>query len=108
MADGTDRRGGGGRSIVLILVVLAVLAAIAYALGLFNVDAEGDLKTPEVDVAVEGGEVPDVQVETADVDVGTQTETVELPEVDVKTTEEQVKLPDIDIEPAGDDNSTKK
>jgi hypothetical protein len=108
MADGTDRRGGGGRSIVLILVVLAVLALIAYALGLFNVDTQGDLKAPDVDVAVEGGEVPDVQVEGADIDVGTETETVKVPEIDVKTSEEQIKLPDVDIQPAGDDGSTKK
>lgn len=108
MADGMDRRGGGGRSIVIILVVVAVLAVLAYALGLFNVDSSGELEAPDVDVAVQGGEVPDVQVETADIDVGTQTETVKLPEVDVKTTEEEIKLPDVDITPAGDDGSTKK
>lgn len=108
MADGMDRRSGGGRTIVIILVVVAVLAVLAYALGLFNVDSSGELEAPNVDVAVEGGEVPDVQVETADIDVGTQTETVKLPEVDVSTTEEEVKLPTIDIDPAGDDGSTKK
>ena len=103
----TDGR-GGSRNIVIILVVVAVLAVIAYALGLFNVDTSGELKAPDVDVAVQGGEVPDVQVEGADVDVGTTTETVKLPDVDVKTTEEEVKLPDVDITPAGDDGSTKK
>ena len=103
----TDGR-GGSRSIVIILVVVAVLAVIAYALGLFNVDASGDLKAPDVDVAVEGGEVPDVQVEAADVDIGTTTETVKVPEIDVKTTDTEVKLPDVDITPAGDDGSTKK
>jgi flagellar basal body-associated protein FliL len=108
MADGMDRRGGGGRTIVIILVVVAVLAVLAYALGLFNVDASGELEAPNVDVAVEGGEVPDVQVETADIDVGTQTETVKLPDVDVSTTEEEVKLPTIDVDPAGDDNSANK
>jgi len=103
----TDGR-GGSRSIVIVLVVVAVLAVLAYALGLFNVDTSGELKAPDVNVAVEGGEVPDVQVEAADVDVGTKTETVKLPDVDVKTTEEQVKLPDVDITPAGDDDSAKK
>lgn len=108
MADGIDRRGGGGRSIILILVVVAVLAVIAYAMGLFNVDTSGELEAPDVDVTASGGEVPDVQVETADVDVGTQTETVKLPDVDVKTTEEKIKIPDVDIQPAGDDDSAKK
>lgn len=108
MVDGTDRRGGGGRTIVIILVVIAVLALLAYALGLFNVDTSGELEAPDVNVTTEGGEVPDVQVETGDVDVGTTTETVKLPDVDVSTTEEKIKLPDVDIEPAGDDESTKK
>ena len=108
MADGLDQRGGGGRTVIIILVVVAVLAVLAYALGLFNVDAEGELKTPEVAVAVEGGELPDVQVETADIDVGTTTETVKLPEVDVSTTEEEVKLPTVEITPAGDDGTTQK
>lgn len=107
MADGIERS-GGGRTIVIILVVVAVLAVLAYALGLFNVDASGELEAPNVDVAVEGGEVPDVQVETADIDVGTTTETVKLPEVDVSTTTEEVKLPTIDIDPANDDGSAKK
>ena len=108
MADGMDRRGGGGRTIVIILVVLAVLALLAYALGLFNVDSSGELEAPDVDISAEGGSVPDVQVEAADVDVGTTTETVKLPDVDVTTTEEKIKLPDVDVTPAGDDDSTKK
>ena len=108
MADGMDRRGGGGRTIVIILVVVAVLAVLAVALGLINFDSSGDLKAPDVDVAVEGGEVPDVQVEGADVDVGISSETVKVADVDVTTTEETIKLPDVDIQPAGDDGSTKK
>lgn len=108
MVDGTDRRGGGGRTIVIILVVIAVLALLAYALGLFNVDTSGELEAPDVNITTQGGEVPDVQVEAADVDVGTTTETVKLPDVDVSTTEEKIKLPDVDITPAGDDDTTKK
>lgn len=107
MADGIERS-GGGRTIVIILVVVAVLAVLAYALGLFNVDASGELEAPNVDVAVEGGEMPDVQVETADIDVGTKTESVELPDVDVSTTTEEIKLPTVDIDPANDDGSAKK
>ena len=98
MADG---RGGAGRSIVIILVVVAVLAVIAFALGLFNVDTRGELKAPSIDVQATGGSVPKVDVDTADVDVGTTTETVKLPDVDVKTKEEQIKLPTVDVKPAG-------
>lgn len=108
MADGMERRGGGGRTMVIILVVIAVLALLAYALGLFNVDTSGELEAPDVNITTQGGEVPDVQVEAADVDIGTTTETVKLPDVDVTTTEEKIKLPDVEVTPAGDDDSTKK
>lgn len=79
----------GGRSIIIVIAVIAVLAIIAYALGLFNVDASGELKTPQVSVS--GGEIPELQLETADIDVGTKEVTVDVPTMDVT--------------PAGDDGS---
>jgi hypothetical protein len=84
----------GGRTILIIVAVVALLGVVAYALGLFNVDASGELKTPEVAVDVTGGEVPSMEVETADVDVGTKSVDVDVPTVSVT--------------PAGDDGSTKQ
>jgi hypothetical protein len=75
------RRGGPGGTIAIIVVVALAAAALAWALGLFNVDTSGSLEAPKV--AITGGEVPKVQVETADIDVGTKTATVELPTVEV-------------------------
>jgi ABC-type Na+ efflux pump permease subunit len=98
----------GGRTVLIIVAVVALLGVVAYALGLFNVDASGELKTPEVAVDVTGGEVPSVQVETADIDVGTTTETVKVPDVEVTTDEVGVKLPTVDVTPAGDDGSAKQ
>lgn len=86
------RSDGGGRTALIIILLLALAALAAYALGLFNVDASGDLKAPEVEVS--GGEVPDVQVETADVTVGEEPVTVDVPTVDV--------------EPVGDDGSANR
>jgi hypothetical protein len=100
--------GRGGRTGLIVVVVLLVLGVIAYALGLFNVDASGDLKAPDVAVDVKGGELPKVQVETGDIDVGTTTETVKVPDVDVKTKDVGIKVPDIDIQKAGDDGSANK
>jgi hypothetical protein len=80
----------GSRTIVIVVAVIVLLAVVGYALGLFNVDASGDLKTPEVSVS--GGEIPEVQLETGDIDVGTEETTIDVPTVD--------------IEPAGDDGKT--
>lgn len=76
-----DNRSGSGRVILVVVLVALVLLAIAWAAGLFQVNTDGQLKAPEVNV--EGGSVPDVNVETADIDVGTKTETIEVPTVDV-------------------------
>jgi hypothetical protein len=77
----TTRNGGLGRAIAIIAVIAVVALALAWVLGLFNVDTSGRLVAPEV--TVEGGEVPNVDVETADIDVGTETTTIEVPTVDI-------------------------
>jgi len=91
----TDRKSGNrsGGSTVAFLVLIAVAAiGVAWMLGLFNIDASGKLEAPRV--KVQGGEMPKVQIETADVDVGTKTATIEVPSVEVT--------------PAGDDGSAKR
>ena len=90
--DDDHPRSGAGRALWIILLVLIVLGLIAWAMGLLNFDASGELKAP--DVKVEGGQVPDVQVETGDIDVGTKK--VEVP------------VPDVDVKPAGDDGSANR
>jgi hypothetical protein len=78
----TTRDGGIGRVIAIIAIIAVVALALAWVLGLFNVDTSGKLEAPSV--TVEGGEVPNVDVETADIDIGTETATIEVPTVDVQ------------------------
>lgn len=61
-----DRRGGGAGKVLLVLAVLAALAVGAFfALGgSADVDTEGDVEVPEVDVDVNAPEV-DVDAEDA-------------------------------------------
>lgn len=63
---------------------LSLLVAPLFAFGLAACDVdqtqEGDL--PDVDV--EGGQVPEYDVDAADVDVGTDTQTVITPDIDVQ------------------------
>ena len=64
--------------------ILSLMVAPLFALGLAACDVdqteEGDL--PDVDV--EGGAVPEYDVDAADVDVGTDTQTVITPDVDIQ------------------------
>lgn len=75
------RESGIGRVLLLALVAALVLGLIAWATGLINLDASGKLETPQV--KVEGGEIPKVQVETADVNIGEKKVTVDVPTISV-------------------------
>jgi hypothetical protein len=83
----TTSRGGAGRTVLIIVLVALVALAIAWAMGLFQVETQGELKAPDVEVS--GGEVPNVDVEAADVDIGTKTETIQVPTVDVTPPDEK-------------------
>ena len=55
-----------------------------------DVDQTREAEAPDVDVEVEGGQAPEFDVETADVEVGTEEDTliVEQPTVDVDMPED--------------------
>jgi hypothetical protein len=77
-----ERRGSGGRALMYLVLVALLLAALAWALGLFSVDTSGSLEAPRVEL--EGGEIPKVEVDTADVEVGTKKTTIEVPTIDIE------------------------
>ena len=59
-----------------------VLTAASLGLAACDIDQTEEAELPEVDV--EGGNMPEFDVETADVDVCTEEVTVEVPDVDVE------------------------
>lgn len=64
------------------IIVTALIAPFALGLAACDVDQTQEGEMPEV--SVEGGQMPEFDVETADVDVGTEKKTIEVPTVDVK------------------------
>lgn len=67
-----------GKALLRLIPALAMIAALGGACTA-EVQDEGEL--PEVNV--EGGDMPNVDVDAADVDVTTDTQTVVVPDVDV-------------------------
>lgn len=65
--------------------VLATLMApvLAFGLAACDVDQTRDGEMPDVDV--EGGQLPQYDVDPADVDVGTDTQQVIVPDVDIRS-----------------------
>ncbi len=68
-----------------------------------NIDKKGQTELPEVDVDVEEGNLPEFDVNWADIDVSTATRTVEVPKVVIVMEEEEVEVPTIDIDMPNED-----
>ena len=65
-----------------------------------NVEQKKEAELPEIDVDVdaEAGQLPSFEVDWADVNVGTRTETVKIPKVVVVMEEEEIEIPYIDVD----------
>lgn len=85
-------------------MIIPVLALTLFTGCNFNKTEEGELPEVDVDVDAEAGDLPDYNVNWADVDVGTTTKMVEVPKVVVVMEEEEVEVPAIDVDmPDGGD-----
>lgn len=63
------------------IIITTLFAPLAMGLAACDVDQTKDAKLPEVEV--KGGQVPEFDVKTADVDVTTKKTTVEVPDVKI-------------------------
>lgn len=68
--------------------ILAFALASTFALAACDVDQTQEGELPEVDVDVQGGQVPEYDVDAPDVDVDTEEVTVPVPDVDVQPADE--------------------
>lgn len=62
-----------------------------------DVDVSGDVELPDVDVAVEGGELPNVDAKVGDIDVGSEEVTVTVPTIDVEPPADGDDVADEDV-----------
>lgn len=79
---------------------LVIAAGVGAAIYFVDIDQTQQASLPNVNVDVEGGQMPQFDVETGSVEVGTSQQTIEVPEVDIRTTERTIEVPTIDVEPA--------
>lgn len=91
-----QKKAGGVSAGIIVAIVAIVAVAAAFLFGFINIDQTKETKMPEV--AVQGGQAPEFDVKTADVDVGTKTETLDVPTVG--TRKEAVDVPTVDVKPA--------
>ncbi len=74
------------------------LVALALFTTSCDVNKKESAELPEIDVDVEEGNLPEYEVNWADIDVTTTTKMVEVPKVVVVMEEEEVEVPVIDVD----------
>lgn len=74
-----------------LVIGTALVATIATTGCRVRQTEEGEM--PDVDVNAEGGQLPEYDVDAADVDVKTEERTIEVPDVDVTMPEEERDRP---------------
>ena len=86
------------RSILIgaVVIVLAVIAAFAF--GLVDINQTRETKMP--DVAIEKGQMPTFDVDTAKVKIDTKRAEIDVPSVNVDMKKEEIDVPDIDVQKA--------
>ncbi len=83
---------------ILVAAVIVVAVIAAFAFGLIDVNQTKETQLPEV--AVQGGQAPAFDVDTAKVNVGSRETSVEVPKVEVGTSKTDVELPTVDVQKA--------
>ena len=84
------------RGLLALIVIVVLGLVVASALGLINLNTSGKLEAPKIEAS--GGSVPDVDVNTGKINVGTESKSVEVPTV--KTEEKKIDVPTIGVEKA--------
>lgn len=88
---------GAGKTVIIVIVAIAAIVAVLFATGFWSADVkEGSL--PEV--SVKGGNMPNVDLDSKQVVVGTSKTEVEVPKV--KTETETVEVPTVGVKDNGE------
>lgn len=79
------------------ITVLAIAACFVTACNVKK-EEKGEMPELDVDVSMDSGELPEYEVNWADVNIGTRIDTVEIPKVVIVMEEEEVEVPYIDVD----------
>ena len=86
------------------LILPIALATVLFTSCDIKKTDKAELPEVDVDIDAEAGELPEYDVDWADVDISTRTETVEVPKLVVVMEEEEVEVPTIDVNMPDEEN----
>ncbi|MDB5714957.1 MAG: hypothetical protein JWO15_2354 [Sphingomonadales bacterium] len=91
------KRGSGGKVIVGLLLAVVVIVGLLFATGFWSANVkEGAL--PSVKVSAQGGALPDVDMKSKELVVGTKSTTVDVPKVE--TQKKTISVPVVGVKGA--------
>ena len=90
-----ERRGGAGRTIAIVLAIVAIVVVALFATGFWSAKVTKDGELPSVDISAKGGELPKVDLDSRRIEVGTKDTTVDVPKV--TTEKEKVAVPVVGV-----------
>lgn len=73
----------------VIFAAIAAVAVLAFAIFMIDIDQTEETRLPDVNVSVEGGQLPEFKADVGDIDTGTKEVTVTVPTVDIQSPEEE-------------------
>jgi hypothetical protein len=74
-----------------ILGAIVVVALVAVGVYMIDIDQTQEARLPDVDVSVEGGQMPAFDAEVGDIEVGEKEVTVTVPTIDVQSPDEEAR-----------------
>lgn len=88
---------------IAVVGVVALAAVAAAGFYMVDIDQTQETRLPDVDVSVEGGQLPEFKAEVGSVNLTEEEVTVEVPEVEVSMEEKTITVPGIEINAPNDD-----
>ena len=89
-----ERRRGMGGVVGMIVVLAVVVIGILFATGFFSANVSNG-EMPKVNVQADAGKLPDVNLDSKQVVVGTKKATIDVPQV--KTQKETIDVPVVGV-----------
>ena len=73
----------------MIIAAIAAVAVLAFGIYMIDIDQTEEARLPDVDVSVEGGNMPEFDAKVGEIETGTKEVTVTVPTVDIQAPEEE-------------------
>jgi len=74
-----------------IFAAVAGIVVLVFAVYMIDIDQTEETRLPDVDVSVEGGQLPEFDADVGDIETGSKDVTVTVPTVDIQSPEEDAK-----------------